>query len=86
MQVCAFKMSVLRKAITRMRKKMRVTGPKGSVQLKELLLAHGDSTEGSTTALRKRWALVSRQEHPPVSKMSAQAVIKYLYKCADRLH
>ena len=66
MQVCAYKMSVLRKAITRMRKKMRVTGPKGNVALKELLLAHGDSIEGSTTALRKRWSLVSKQEHPPV--------------------
>ena len=86
MQVCAYKMSVLRKAITRMRKKMRVTGPKGSVALKELLLAHGDSIEGSTTALRKRWSLVSKQEHEPVSKMSAQAVIKYLYKTADKLH
>jgi hypothetical protein len=39
-------------------------------------------TEGSATALRKRWTAVSRREHPPVSKMSAQAVIKYLYKTA----
>jgi hypothetical protein len=84
MQVCAFKMSVLRKAITRMRKQMRITGPKGIVQLKELLLQHGgvQETEGSATALRKRWTAVSRREHPPVSKMSAQAVIKYLYKTA----
>ena len=33
MQVCAYKMSVLRKAITRMRKQMRITGPKGIVHL-----------------------------------------------------
>jgi hypothetical protein len=63
---------------------MRVTGPKGSVALKELLLQHGgvQETEGSATALRKRWRVVSKREHPPVSKMSAQAVIKYLYKTA----
>jgi hypothetical protein len=84
MQVCAFKISVLRKAITRMRKQMRITGPKGSVALKELLLQHGgvQETEGSVSALRKRWTAVSKREHPPVSKMSTQAVIKYLYKTA----
>ena len=44
-----------------MRKQMRITGPKGIVQLKELLLQHGgvQETQGSATALRKRWTAVS---------------------------
>eukprot|EP01047_Picozoa_sp_COSAG01_P041703 COSAG01_NODE_3594_length_5897_cov_18.786651_3_plen_312_part_00 len=85
MQVCAYRVSELRKAVTRMRKRMRITGPKGSVQLKELLVQHGgvQETEGSVSALRKRWTAVSRREHPAVSKMSAKQVIQYMYKFAD---
>ena len=78
MQVCAYKISVLRKAITRMRKQMRIIGPKPVMQLKELLVLHGgvQEAEGSAATLRKHWSAVSKREHPPVSKMSAQAVIK----------
>eukprot|EP01047_Picozoa_sp_COSAG01_P112022 COSAG01_NODE_40789_length_459_cov_2.844444_1_plen_45_part_10 len=45
MQVCAYRVSELRKAVTRMRKNMRITGPKGGVQLKELLVQHGGVQE-----------------------------------------
>eukprot|EP01047_Picozoa_sp_COSAG01_P049512 COSAG01_NODE_4915_length_4629_cov_17.202649_4_plen_87_part_00 len=51
----------------------------------ELLLKHGDSAEGSKTLLRKRWAQVRKQDHPPVGKMKAVDVYKYMYFVADKL-
>lgn len=84
-QVCRYKLPVLKKVITRMRKKMRIIGPKGTVALKELLTVHGgvQEAEGSTATLRKRWSTVSKREHPPVSKMRLPDVIKYLYKTSS---
>ena len=52
--VCAFKLPVLKKAITKYRKIDKIVGPKGPMAIKELLAAHGDSIEGSNSALRKR--------------------------------
>ena len=52
-QVCRYKIPMLRKAITRMRRAKKV----------------------------KR-----SEQHPPVGKMKAQDVIKYLYSTADSLH
>jgi hypothetical protein len=51
-----------------------------------LLAAHGDSIEGSKTLLRKRWAQVRKQDHPPVGKMKAIDVYKYMYFVADKLN
>ena len=42
-------------------------------------------TEGSKTLLRKRWAQVRKQDHPPVCKMKAIDVYKYMYFVADKL-
>jgi hypothetical protein len=50
-----------------------------------LLAAHGDSIEGSKTLLRKRWAQVRKQDHPPTGKMKAVDVYKYMYFVADKL-
>jgi hypothetical protein len=83
--VCAFKLPILKKAITKFRKSERIVGPKGTVAIQELLAAHGDSIEGSKTLLRKRWAQVRKQDHPPVGKMKAIAVYKYMYFVADKL-
>jgi hypothetical protein len=63
----------------------RIVGPKGTVAIQELLAAHGDSIEGSKTLLRKRWAQVRKQDHPPVGKMKAVDVYKYMYFVADKL-
>ena len=84
MQVCSYRVSELRKAVTRMRKRMRITGPKGTMQLKELLVQHGgvQQAEGSASALRKRWTAVSKREHPAVSRLSVKQVIQYMYKFA----
>jgi hypothetical protein len=49
------------------------------------LLKHGDSAEGSKTLLRKRWAQVRKQDHPPVGKMKAIDVYRYMYFVADKL-
>jgi hypothetical protein len=84
--VCAFKLPILKKAITKFRKSERIVGPKGTVAIQELLAAHGDSIEGSKTLLRKRWAQVRKQDHPPVGKMKAIAVYKYMYFVADKLN
>ena len=35
--------------------------------------------------LRKRWAQVRKQDHPPVGKMKAIDVYKYMYFVADKL-
>jgi hypothetical protein len=83
--VCAFKLPILKKAITKFRKTERIVGPKGTVAIKELLLKHGDSDVGSKTLLRKRWAQVRKQDHPPVGKMKAINVYKYMYFVADKL-
>ena len=83
--VCAFKLPILKKAITKFRKSERIVGPKGTVAIQELLLKHGDSAEGSKTLLRKRWAQVRKQDHPPVGKMKAVDVYKYMYFVADKL-
>jgi hypothetical protein len=88
--VCAFKLPILKKAITKFRKSERIVGPKGTVAIQELLAAHGDSIEGSKTLLRKRWAQVRKQDHPPVGKMKAIDVkaidvYKYMYFVADKL-
>jgi hypothetical protein len=84
--VCAFKLPILKKAITKFRKSERIVGPKGTVAIQELLAAHGDSIEGSKTLLRKRWAQVRKQDHPPVGKMKAIDVYKYMYFVADKLN
>ena len=83
--VCAFKLPILKKAITKFRKSERIVGPKGTVAIKELLLKHGDSAEGSKSLLRKRWAQVRKQDHPAVGKMKAIDVYKYMYFVADKL-
>jgi hypothetical protein len=36
--VCAFKLPILKKAITKFRKSERIVGPKGTVAIQELLL------------------------------------------------
>eukprot|EP01047_Picozoa_sp_COSAG01_P023485 COSAG01_NODE_1422_length_10360_cov_36.853815_9_plen_152_part_00 len=83
--VCAFKLPILKKAITKFRKSERIVGPKGTVAIKELLLKHGDSDVGSKTLLRKRWAQVRKQDHPPVGKMKSADVYRYMYFVADKL-
>eukprot|EP01049_Picozoa_sp_SAG25_P005849 SAG25_NODE_414_length_8276_cov_29.934939_9_plen_216_part_01 len=83
--VCAFKLPILKKAITKFRKSERIVGPKGTVAIQKMLLKHGDSAEGSKTLLRKRWAQVRKQDHPPVGKMKAIDVYKYMYFVADKL-
>eukprot|EP01047_Picozoa_sp_COSAG01_P074077 COSAG01_NODE_12263_length_1770_cov_4.520646_2_plen_216_part_00 len=79
------KLPILKKAITKFRKQERIVGPKGTVAIQELLLKHGDSAEGSKTLLRKRWAQVRKQDHPPVGKMKAVDIYKYMYFVADKL-
>ena len=36
--------------------------------------------------LRKRWAQVRKQDHPPVGKMKSADVFKYMYFVADKLN
>jgi hypothetical protein len=96
--VCAFQISELKKAITKKRKQLRVVGPKGKVQLQELLLGHkglphvaqaldkdGVFETLSIPKLRRLWKQVAEVYHKAVSKMSANKVIEYLYFTADKL-
>jgi hypothetical protein len=48
--VCAFKLTILKKAIAKFRKSERIVGPKGTVAIQELLAAHGDSGTASRVA------------------------------------
>ena len=97
--VCAFQIAQLRKAITQKRKQLRVVGPKGKVQLQELLLGHkalphvaqaldkdGVFETLSVPKLRRLWKQVADVYHKAVSKMSANQVIEYLYFTADQLN
>jgi len=97
--VCAFQIAQLRKAITQKRKQLRVVGPKGKVQLQELLLGHkalphvaqaldkdGIFETLSVPKLRRLWKQVADVYHKAVSKMSANQVIEYLYFTADQLN
>ena len=83
-QICAFTMPVLRSAITRMRRS-ELGGAKSKARLSDLLEDHGADASGSKPELAQRWRQVSKEQHPPVTKMKSGAIIRYMYRTASEL-
>lgn len=84
MQVCAYRATDLRKAITKKRREMKIVGSHGRGQLRELLVQHGGlaEAEGDTDTLRQRWAAVRKDVHRPVTRMSVTQAVQYMYRMA----